>query len=77
MSIHRVSGHVNDELVLHHAPSGTLIQADMLFNLPPTEQYSRAGGIPGLMKMMGGGSTMSPDGWVHQKMAFGMAKDKE
>ncbi|KAI9636206.1 uncharacterized protein MKK02DRAFT_44910 [Dioszegia hungarica] len=77
MSIHRVSGHVNDELVLHHAPSGTLIQADMLFNLPPTEQYSRAGGIPGLMKMMGGGSTMSPDGWVHQKMAFGMAKDKD
>ncbi|KAL5117625.1 hypothetical protein ACEQ8H_004518 [Pleosporales sp. CAS-2024a] len=38
-----VHGHVNKEIVFHHRPSRTLIQADLLFNLPATEQFSRAG----------------------------------
>lgn len=37
-----VSSHMNKELVFHHRPSKTLIQADLIFNLPATEQYSRA-----------------------------------
>jgi hypothetical protein len=69
---------LNDELVLHHAPSGTLVEADMLFNMPPNEQYSRAGGMPMMLKLMGGGTTMSPGGWVHDKMVTGLAaKSKE
>lgn len=68
---------MNDELVAIHHPSGTLLEADMVFNLPPTEQYSRAGGIPTLQKVLGGGSSMSPGGFVHGKAAGGMTKDKE
>ena len=37
-----VYGHVNRELVFLHKASKTLIEADLLFNMPPTEQYSRA-----------------------------------
>lgn len=38
-----VDGHVNKELVFNHKPDRTLIEADLLFNLPATEQFSRAG----------------------------------
>jgi len=38
-----VDGHVNKELVFNHRPTGTLIEADLIFNLPAHEQYSRAG----------------------------------
>merc|ERR1711964_861214 len=37
-----VPSHVNKELVFHHRPTRTLIQADLLFNLPATEQFSKA-----------------------------------
>ncbi|KAH6665489.1 hypothetical protein B0J14DRAFT_606210 [Halenospora varia] len=36
-----VDSHQNKELVFFHKPTGTLIEADVLFNLPATEQYSR------------------------------------
>lgn len=35
--------HVNKELVFLHKPTRTMIQADLLFNLPATEQYSQTG----------------------------------
>jgi hypothetical protein len=38
------ASHMNKELAFLHKPSKTLIQADVLFNLPATEQFSRAGG---------------------------------
>ncbi|KAF4626380.1 hypothetical protein G7Y89_g11783 [Cudoniella acicularis] len=38
-----VDMHPNKELVFFHKPSKTLIEADLLFNLPATEQYSRTG----------------------------------
>lgn len=34
---------VNKDLVLLHKKSGTLLTADLIFNLPATEQYSRSG----------------------------------
>ncbi|KAL9117235.1 MAG: hypothetical protein Q9187_006230 [Circinaria calcarea] len=37
-----VGSHGNKELVFCHRPDRTLIQADLLFNLPATEQYSRS-----------------------------------
>ncbi|PWY69626.1 hypothetical protein BO94DRAFT_527186 [Aspergillus sclerotioniger CBS 115572] len=39
--IEYVDGHTNREIVLLDKRSGTLIEADLLFNLPATEQYSR------------------------------------
>lgn len=38
-----VDSHPNKELVFFHKPSKTLIEADLLFNLPATEQYSKTG----------------------------------
>jgi hypothetical protein len=36
-----VNAHANKELVFFYKPDRVLIQADLLFNLPATEQYSR------------------------------------
>ncbi|KAK2673364.1 hypothetical protein RAB80_010907 [Fusarium oxysporum f. sp. vasinfectum] len=36
-----VDGHANLEIVFFYKPEQVLIQADLLFNLPPTEQYSK------------------------------------
>lgn len=49
--------HTNKELVFLHKPTRTLIEADLLFNLPATEQFSKSGvdatsGI--LTKLFGG-----------------------
>jgi hypothetical protein len=38
-----VDAHPNKELVFFHKPTKTLIEADLMFNLPATEQYSRSG----------------------------------
>jgi len=38
-----VDGHVNKELVFNYKPDKTLIEADLIFNLPATEQYSKTG----------------------------------
>lgn len=68
ISLHPVSAHVNHELTAIHHPSGTLLEADLLFNLPPKEQYSRAGGMPLLGRLVG--SSFSPSGFLH-KSAIG------
>ncbi|KAL8291659.1 hypothetical protein RQP46_001917 [Phenoliferia psychrophenolica] len=33
---------VNEDIAFLHVPTKTLIEADLLFNLPPTEQYSKS-----------------------------------
>lgn len=38
-----VDAHQNKELVVNYKPDQTLIQADLFFNLPSTEQYSKSG----------------------------------
>jgi hypothetical protein len=38
-----VSAHMNKEIVFNHKPSRTLIQADLIFNYPANEQFSKAG----------------------------------
>ncbi|RKF54464.1 hypothetical protein GcM3_209016 [Golovinomyces cichoracearum] len=35
-----IDGHINQEMVYLHKPSKTLIQADLIWNLPAKEQYS-------------------------------------
>lgn len=42
-----VHTHSNKELVFNHRPSRTLIEADLMFNLPCGEQYSRTSEGPG------------------------------
>lgn len=37
-----VDAHPNKELVFNYKPEKTLIEADLLFNLPATEQYSKS-----------------------------------
>lgn len=37
-----VPAHINKEIVFHHKPTRTLIEADLMFNLPATEQYSKS-----------------------------------
>ncbi|RXK39208.1 hypothetical protein M231_03565 [Tremella mesenterica] len=74
ITLHQCSSHANHELMAIHHPSGTLLEADMLFNLPPKEQYSRAGGTPFGSRLFGG--AMSPGGKVHSTMVSGVMKDK-
>ena len=38
-----VSAHMNKEIVFCHKPTKTLIEADLMFNLPATEQHSKVG----------------------------------
>ncbi|KAJ4356455.1 uncharacterized protein N0V89_004488 [Didymosphaeria variabile] len=38
-----VPAHQNKEIVFNHKPTRTLIEADLMFNYPSTEQYSRTG----------------------------------
>jgi hypothetical protein len=41
--VHYVASHMNKEIAFLHKPSKTLIEADLMFNLPATEQFSKTG----------------------------------
>lgn len=65
------SGYELKDVAFLHIPSKTLVEADLLFNLPGKEQYSNKGGkFPGI-------SSLSPYGWFHQSFTKGQAKDQE
>jgi hypothetical protein len=76
ITLHQCSAHRNDELMAIHHPSGTLIEADMLFNMPPTEQYSRSS-LPWWFRMLGGGSWMAPGGAIHERLMSGVITDHD
>lgn len=74
--------HQNKELALLHKPSRTLLEADLLFNLPATEQFSKSGVSPttgiftkifaGLMNMRGEAT------WQRRVLWYGPAgKDRQ
>ncbi|ORX34075.1 hypothetical protein BD324DRAFT_638279 [Kockovaella imperatae] len=67
------TAHPNHELMAVHHPSKTLIQGDMLFNLPPKEQYSRVG-MPFFVKTAG--HKMSPEEHFHASTISKLVKDK-
>ncbi|GAA5939304.1 hypothetical protein JCM3775_007183 [Rhodotorula graminis] len=70
-----VKAHINQDIAFLHVPTKTLIEADLLMNLPPTEQYSRSSArstIPFLSGMMKPGSTAQKR-FVH----YLAAKDKK
>ncbi|THU80656.1 hypothetical protein K435DRAFT_785353 [Dendrothele bispora CBS 962.96] len=65
------SGFKNKDVAFFHPASKTMIQADLLFNLPPTEQYSKSkssGKVPGF-------STFGPSSWLHSKVTSALAVD--
>ncbi|KAI1123609.1 hypothetical protein F5Y10DRAFT_47571 [Nemania abortiva] len=49
--VEMVDAHPNKEIVLFYKPEKVLIEADLMFNLPPTEQYSK---VPEAEKKGGG-----------------------
>lgn len=64
--------HPNKELVFLHKPSRTLIEADLLFNLPATEQFSKTGVDPtsGLLNKLFGGIMNTRGAMTWQKRAL-------
>lgn len=63
------SGFKNKDVAFFHPESKTLVQADLLFNLPCYEQYSKS-------KMPAFGN-LKPSSWMHQKLVASLAADKE
>ncbi|ESK96306.1 hypothetical protein Moror_7092 [Moniliophthora roreri MCA 2997] len=67
------SGFRNKDVAFFHPSTKTMIQADLLFNLPPTEQYSKSKSS-GKVPFFG---NLTPYSWLHQKFAWSMGEDKE
>ncbi|TDL21978.1 hypothetical protein BD410DRAFT_789059 [Rickenella mellea] len=66
-------GFRNKDVAFYHEPSKSLIVADLLFNLPCTEQYSKtnsSGRIPIL-------SNLNPSGWLHKRFLWRAGRDKD
>ncbi|RPD56904.1 hypothetical protein L226DRAFT_512770 [Lentinus tigrinus ALCF2SS1-7] len=53
------SGHANKDIAFYHKASKTVITADLLFNIPATEQFSKTSQSP--KSILFGG--MKPKGW--------------
>ncbi|KAF9456598.1 hypothetical protein BDZ94DRAFT_1285673 [Collybia nuda] len=67
------SGFKNKDVAFFHPESKVMIEADLLFNLPPTEQYSKSGSS-GKIPFF---STLSPSSWLHPRFAWNLGVDKE
>ncbi|KPI38683.1 uncharacterized protein AB675_4124 [Cyphellophora attinorum] len=71
--------HPNKELAFLHKPSRTMIEADLLFNLPATEQFSKSGLSPtaGILTKLFGGimHTRGPMIWQKRALWYG-SKDR-
>jgi len=62
------SGFRNKDVAFLHVASKSLIEADLLLNLPATEQYSKCSRwIPQ--------ATLKPDSWAHRKVIEGISVD--
>ncbi|RPD56934.1 hypothetical protein L226DRAFT_491143 [Lentinus tigrinus ALCF2SS1-7] len=67
------SGFKNKDVAFFHPASKTMIEADLLFNLPATEQYSRtrsSGKVPFF-------GNLNPYTWAHKKFAWSLGVDTE
>ncbi|KAJ8098658.1 hypothetical protein POJ06DRAFT_212793 [Lipomyces tetrasporus] len=67
--------HQSKELVTYHVPTKTLIEADLLFNLPAIEQYSKSPTNPksGFTRLF---NAFHPESSWHKRMVSGALKDK-
>ncbi|KZS99071.1 hypothetical protein SISNIDRAFT_472105 [Sistotremastrum niveocremeum HHB9708] len=66
------SGHQNKDVAFMHNESKSLIVADLLFNLPPTEQYSQSSSSASLPFV----GSLGPFGSVHKRLVSLVASDK-
>ncbi|KAF7291856.1 hypothetical protein MIND_01210800 [Mycena indigotica] len=66
------SGFKNKDVAFFHLASKTMIEADLLFNLPCTEQYSKTKSS-GSLPLLG---SFGPYSWLTQKFASAMGEDK-
>jgi hypothetical protein len=75
-----LDGHMSKELAFYHKPDKTLIVADLLFNLPATEAFSRSGIDPttGLATKLFAGMMNTKGSAIWQKRAlwYGFASDR-
>jgi len=68
------SGFQNKDVAFCHKASKTLIEADLLFNMPPKEQYSKTNESPtGWIPFVG---NMTPFTWAHKFMIDRVIWDK-
>ncbi|KAJ3512012.1 hypothetical protein NMY22_g15462 [Coprinellus aureogranulatus] len=67
------SGFRNKDVAFLHKDSKSLIQADLLMNLPPREQYAKAKSTPLLSAI----SRMNPSTWAHPHMTWSLGVDIE
>lgn len=65
---------MNKDVAFFHAPTKSLIVADLLFNLPPTEQYSKSKSSA-RVPLIGG--SLTPYTWLHRKFAWSQGSDKD
>ncbi|KZT08018.1 uncharacterized protein LAESUDRAFT_724492 [Laetiporus sulphureus 93-53] len=68
------SGFKNKDVAFFHPASKTMMEADLLFNLPPTEQYSKTGSS-GRIPLIGG--LLHPFASMHKRFAWTLGVDKE
>lgn len=75
-----VHGHGNKEIVFNHKKSGTLIEADLLFNLPAHEQMSKTGISPTsgvLTKLFAWLNSTTGEAKAQRRLIwYGIAQDK-
>ncbi|TFK49377.1 hypothetical protein OE88DRAFT_1719794 [Heliocybe sulcata] len=67
------SGFQNKDVAFFHPASKTLVEADLLFNLPCNEQYSKSSSS-GKVPFFG---TLNPYMWMHKRFAWTLGTDKE
>ncbi|KAI8986645.1 hypothetical protein BD414DRAFT_416221 [Trametes punicea] len=67
------SGFKNKDVAFYHPKSKTMIEADLLFNLPAIEQHSMTGSS-GKFPLF---SKFNPHMWVHKRFAWTLGVDKE
>ena len=70
ISLHSITQHTNHELVAIHHPSKTLLEADLMFNLPAKEQFSRSK-EPLLFRATGLSKFLHPGNAAHDKAVSG------
>ncbi|KZO89969.1 hypothetical protein CALVIDRAFT_551709 [Calocera viscosa TUFC12733] len=71
---HHFPSHVNQDVAFLHAPSKTLIEADLLFNLPAKEQYSKTKSPNSLAIQWSG---FGPDSALHKRFGLLIGKNKD
>jgi len=68
------SGYAKRDVAFFHVASKSLIEQDLLFNLPPTEQFSKSKSS-GTIPFFSG--RMYPGSFLHKRVVSGLIQDKE